>query len=161
MTRHGRARARDSPCSRKPGPRVPLLELVDVRGGPIMAQGRGAPLDLRLMVAACILTPHAARASLGAALGLAPGPSPDPEKNTQLPAGAGPSRRGQGVQFSRMANLPTFSVSGWIVTSSGPALRARGFLAVIGGPVQTRFVARPHRAPWRWRTLGGRRLDDS
>ena len=48
------------------GPRVPLLELADVRGGPIMAQGRGAPLDLRLMVAACILTPHAARASLGA-----------------------------------------------------------------------------------------------
>ena len=77
--------ARASASARLPmfpeiGPRVPLLELVDVRGGPIMAQGRGAPLDLRLMVAACILTPHAARASLGAALGLAPGPSPDPRK---------------------------------------------------------------------------------
>ena len=43
-------------------PRVPLLEMADRRGGPIMAKGRGAPLDLRLLVAACVLTPHPARA---------------------------------------------------------------------------------------------------
>ena len=43
-------------------PRVPILELADVRGGPIMAQGRGAPLDLRLFVGACIMIPYAARA---------------------------------------------------------------------------------------------------
>ncbi len=46
------------------GPRVSLLELADVRGGPIMARGRGAPLDLRLLVAACIMTPHDSRKSL-------------------------------------------------------------------------------------------------
>ena len=45
------------------GPRVPLLDLVDFRGGPIMARGRGAPLDLRLLVAACIMSPHDARKS--------------------------------------------------------------------------------------------------
>ena len=45
------------------GPRVPLLELADIRGGPIMAKGRGAPLDLRLFIAACLLTPRDARAS--------------------------------------------------------------------------------------------------
>ena len=45
------------------GPRVPLLELADIRGGPIMAKGRGAPLDLRLFIAACVLTPIDARAS--------------------------------------------------------------------------------------------------
>ena len=45
------------------GPRVPLLELADVRGGPIMARGRGAPLDLRLFVGAVLWTPHHARAS--------------------------------------------------------------------------------------------------
>ncbi len=43
------------------GPRVPLLEVADWRGGPIMARGRGAPLDLRLLVGACIMTPHGAR----------------------------------------------------------------------------------------------------
>ena len=47
------------------GPRVPILELSDWRGVPTMAKGRGAPLDLRLAVAACILTPHAARAARG------------------------------------------------------------------------------------------------
>ena len=47
------------------GPRVSLLELSDWRGVPTMARGRGAPLDLRLAVAACILTPHAARATRG------------------------------------------------------------------------------------------------
>ena len=47
------------------GPRVPLLELSDWRGVPTMARGRGAPLDLRLAVGACILTPHAARAARG------------------------------------------------------------------------------------------------
>ena len=46
------------------GPRVSLLDLADVRGGPIMARGRGAPLDLRLLVAACIMTPHNSRKSL-------------------------------------------------------------------------------------------------
>ena len=45
------------------GPRVPLLDLVDERDGPIMVQGRGAPLDLRLFVGACIMTPATARAS--------------------------------------------------------------------------------------------------
>lgn len=43
------------------GPRVPLLELADCRGGPIMTKGRGAPLDLRLFVGACLWTPHRAR----------------------------------------------------------------------------------------------------
>lgn len=47
------------------GPRVPILELSDWRGVPTMARGRGAPLDLRLAVGACILTPHAARATRG------------------------------------------------------------------------------------------------
>ena len=47
------------------GPRIPLLDLVDVRGGPIMAKGRGAPLDLRLFVGACLLFPHSVRASRG------------------------------------------------------------------------------------------------
>ena len=47
------------------GPRVPLLELADVRGGPIMSRGRGAPLDLRLFVGACLWTPHHARATRG------------------------------------------------------------------------------------------------
>lgn len=45
------------------GPRVPLLELADVRGGPVMARGRGAPLDLRLFVGACLWTPHHARSA--------------------------------------------------------------------------------------------------
>lgn len=43
------------------GPRVALLELADARGGPIMARGRGAPLDLRLFVAACVMTPLRSR----------------------------------------------------------------------------------------------------
>ncbi len=47
------------------GPRVALLELQDWRGVPTMSQGRGAPLDLRLAVGACILTPYAARAARG------------------------------------------------------------------------------------------------
>ncbi len=47
------------------GPRVPILELSDWRGVPTMAKGRGAPLDLRLAVGACVLTPHAARAARG------------------------------------------------------------------------------------------------
>ncbi|MCE2398871.1 MAG: hypothetical protein J4F34_07545 [Gemmatimonadetes bacterium] len=47
------------------GPRVPLLELADVRGGPIMAKGRGAPLDLRLFVGAVLWTPHSSRAARG------------------------------------------------------------------------------------------------
>lgn len=47
------------------GPRVPILELSDWRGVPTMARGRGAPLDLRLAVGACILTPYAARAARG------------------------------------------------------------------------------------------------
>ena len=47
------------------GPRVSLLEIADVRGGPIMARGRGAPLDLRLLVGATILTPHHARPARG------------------------------------------------------------------------------------------------
>ena len=47
------------------GPRVALLELSDWRGVPTMARGRGAPLDLRLAVGACILTPHVARAARG------------------------------------------------------------------------------------------------
>ena len=45
------------------GPRVPILELSDWRGVPTMARGRGAPLDLRLAVGACVLTPHGARAA--------------------------------------------------------------------------------------------------
>ena len=57
------------------------------------------------------------------------------------------------MQCWRMANLPTFSVSEWIVTTTGPALRARGFRAANVDPSITRLVARPHRAPWRWRTL--------
>ena len=48
-----------------PGPRVPLLEVADMRGGPIMARGRGAPLDLRLLVAVCVLLPHRTRAARG------------------------------------------------------------------------------------------------
>ena len=47
------------------GPRVAILELSDWRGVPTMARGRGAPLDLRLAVGACLLTPHAARAARG------------------------------------------------------------------------------------------------
>ena len=47
------------------GPRVPILELSDWRGVPSMARGRGAPLDLRLAVGACILMPHVARAARG------------------------------------------------------------------------------------------------
>ena len=47
------------------GPRVPLLEVADMRGGPIMARGRGAPLDLRLLVAACVMMPHGARETRG------------------------------------------------------------------------------------------------
>ena len=43
------------------GPRVAMLELADARGGPIMARGRGAPLDLRLFVAACVMTPLTVR----------------------------------------------------------------------------------------------------
>ncbi len=43
------------------GPRVAMLELADARGGPIMARGRGAPLDLRLFVGACVMTPLTAR----------------------------------------------------------------------------------------------------
>ena len=50
---------------RPEGPRVPILELADWRGIPTMARGRGAPLDLRLAVAACVLTPHVARAARG------------------------------------------------------------------------------------------------
>ena len=55
-------------------------------------------------------------------------------RRQELPAGAGPSRRGQGVQCWRMANLPTFSVSEWIVTTTGPALRARGIPAANVDP---------------------------
>ena len=44
------------------GPRVPILELVDAHGVPTMAQGRGAPLELAVYVAACIMTPYEARA---------------------------------------------------------------------------------------------------
>ena len=47
------------------GPCVPILELSDWRGVPTMARGRGAPLDLRLAVGACVLIPHAARAARG------------------------------------------------------------------------------------------------
>lgn len=50
---------------REDGPRCGLLELADWRGGPIMAQGRGAPLDLRLLVAAALWTPIHARAARG------------------------------------------------------------------------------------------------
>ena len=51
------------PLFREPdGPRVPILELADARGGPIMAQGRGAPLDLRIFVAACVMFPFEATA---------------------------------------------------------------------------------------------------
>jgi len=50
---------------RPEGPRVPLLELADYRGIATMARGRGAPLDLRLAVGVCVLTPHAARAARG------------------------------------------------------------------------------------------------
>jgi len=50
---------------RPEGTRVPILELSDWRGVPTMARGRGAPLDLRLAVGACVLTPHAARAARG------------------------------------------------------------------------------------------------
>lgn len=46
-------------------PMVPLLELADVRGGPVMARGRGAPLDLRLFVGACLWTPHRMRSARG------------------------------------------------------------------------------------------------
>ena len=47
------------------GPRVPLLELSDYRGVPTMARGRGAPLDLRLAVASCVMTPMALRSAEG------------------------------------------------------------------------------------------------
>lgn len=47
------------------GPRVPLLELSDYRGVPTMARGRGAPLDLRLAVASCVMTPMALRRTRG------------------------------------------------------------------------------------------------
>ena len=47
------------------GPRVPLLELSDYRGVPTMARGRGAPLDLRLAVASCVMTPMALRSTQG------------------------------------------------------------------------------------------------
>lgn len=47
------------------GPRVPLLELSDYRGVPTMARGRGAPLDLRLAVASCVMTPMALRMTEG------------------------------------------------------------------------------------------------
>ena len=62
--------ARASASARLPmfpetGPRVSLLELADVRGGPIMARGRGAPLDLRIFVGAVLWTPHHARATRG------------------------------------------------------------------------------------------------
>ena len=50
---------------RPEGPRVPILELSDWRGVPTMARGRGAPLDLRLAVGACVLTPHVARSARG------------------------------------------------------------------------------------------------
>ena len=43
------------------GPRVALLELADARGGPVMTRGRGAPIDLRLFVAACVMTPLRSR----------------------------------------------------------------------------------------------------
>ena len=47
------------------GPRVPVLELSDSRGVPTMARGRGAPLDLRLAIASCIMTPIALRKTEG------------------------------------------------------------------------------------------------
>ena len=47
------------------GPRVPILELADRRGGPIRTRGRGAPLDLRLFVGGCALVPHLARSARG------------------------------------------------------------------------------------------------
>ena len=50
---------------RPEGPRVPILELSDWRGVPTMARGRGAPLDLRLAVGACVLTPHVVRSARG------------------------------------------------------------------------------------------------
>ena len=50
---------------RPEGPRVPVLDISDHRGIPTMARGRGAPLDLRLAVGACVLTPHVARAARG------------------------------------------------------------------------------------------------
>ena len=50
---------------RPEGPSVPILELSDWRGVPTMARGRGAPLDLRLAVGACVLMPHVARAARG------------------------------------------------------------------------------------------------
>ena len=43
------------------GPRVPQLEMADAAGLPTMARGRGAPLELRLAVGACLLTPLEAR----------------------------------------------------------------------------------------------------
>ena len=59
--------ARSTPSASDPGraARVPILELSDWRGVPTMARGREAPLDLRLAVGACVLTPHAARAARG------------------------------------------------------------------------------------------------
>ncbi|MCE2399236.1 MAG: hypothetical protein J4F34_09470, partial [Gemmatimonadetes bacterium] len=45
------------------GPRVLLLEVSDVRGGPIMAKGRGAPLDQRLFVRSALWTPHSSRSA--------------------------------------------------------------------------------------------------
>ncbi len=47
------------------GPRVPLLELVDAYGIPTTTRGRGAPLDLAVYIAACILTPYHLRESRG------------------------------------------------------------------------------------------------
>lgn len=43
------------------GPRVALLELVDVSGVPTMARGRGAPLALRLAVAVALGVPQTNR----------------------------------------------------------------------------------------------------
>ena len=45
------------------GPRVPLLELADRYGVPTMTRGRGAPLELAVYIAACILTPNRVRGS--------------------------------------------------------------------------------------------------
>ena len=44
---------------------MPILELSDWRGVPTMARGRGGPLDLRLAVGACVLTPHVVRSARG------------------------------------------------------------------------------------------------
>ena len=39
------------------GPRAPLLELTDLRGGPVVSRGPGAPLDLGLFVGALLMLP--------------------------------------------------------------------------------------------------------